>query len=71
MTYFALVLFFYHPAMRQFPLVVVAFAILAGSLAATCWWLVSRASRWWVAALVGSCMAGVVATDLYIDYFLE
>jgi len=51
------VIFLYEPGMRRYPLFLGAFAILAGALGGTIWWLVCRGSRLWVAIAVGSVLA--------------
>ena len=56
-VYYLIVAFLFDPGMRRVPLVLAGFAIVAGSLGATAWWLVCRGSRLWVALTVGSVLA--------------
>jgi hypothetical protein len=56
-AYYLIVVFFYLPGMRQYPLFVTGFAIVAGSIGATAWWLVCRGAPLWMAISIGSVLA--------------
>ena len=56
-VYYVFVMLLFDPGMRQFPLFLFGFAIVAGSAAAVAWWLVCRGSRLWVAITVGSVLS--------------
>lgn len=56
-AYYTVVIFLYEPGMRRFPVFLSVFAIVAGSVGGTTWWLVCRGSRLWIAIAVGSVLA--------------
>jgi hypothetical protein len=56
-VYALMVLVLWQPGLRVPPLFLAAFAIVAGSVAGTIWWLVARGSRLWVAIAVGAVLA--------------
>lgn len=57
--YFLVVTIFYLPIpLRQQPRpLLVALAVIAGSVGATCWWLVCRSASLWLAILIGAILA--------------
>jgi hypothetical protein len=56
-SYFLIVLLFWMRGMERFPLFLFGYAIVAGAIGGTAWWLVCRGSALWVAIAVGSVLA--------------
>ncbi len=56
-VYTLLIVFLCGPPMARFPWFLFGFAIVAGAIAGTAWWLVCHGSRLWVAIAVGSVSA--------------
>jgi hypothetical protein len=56
-AYYLIVVLFYVPGMRRFPLFLTGFAIVAGAIGATAWWLVCRGAPLWLAITVGAVLA--------------
>jgi hypothetical protein len=56
-AYYLVVIFFYVPGMRQAPWFLFGFAIVAGVIGGTAWWLVCHGSRYWVAISVASVLS--------------
>jgi hypothetical protein len=56
-AYFLVVLFLFVRGMERFPLILFAVATIAGTVAATAWWLVCRGAPLWMAIAAGIVLA--------------